>query len=70
MSAKICPLMSRPIPRVGEYKGQDVIEEHYVDCPKENCALWVYVWNTERGQEQGCALAMMTQTNSDGKIPV
>lgn len=49
---------------------QDVTDINFVECQQERCALWVYVWNTELGQEQGCAFAMMTQTNSDGKIPV
>lgn len=37
----ICPMMSRPVKEKDSLRELDYTEICYVDCQKENCALWV-----------------------------
>ena len=66
MKDRICPIMSKPIPALGAYD-QQTSEVYWVDCQKENCALWIGLYCKEgdklRPREYGCAFAMLAMKN-------
>jgi len=70
MENKICPLMSRPIASNDASDVSQYSHTVFVECQKENCALWTTVWTTENLREVGCAFVVSVGVNSEGKFVV
>lgn len=66
MTARICPLMSRPVAvTIGMTKFEPV------ECQKEKCQFWISVYSTEGlKQSPECAIVLRSLVNADGLVVV